>query len=139
MPLVELDHLFWLPGWRRADQEAFESAVAEAAAAERWIIDGQYELAHRVLRERADMVIWFDTAAHTAFTRLIRRTLRRLISREELWNGNRERVAGALLLLGWAAMEWGRGGAPHPVRPRPPPAHAAEGDLRAWPGSAGEA
>ncbi|MFI7110333.1 AAA family ATPase [Nonomuraea sp. NPDC050227] len=108
VPLIELDRMFWLPDWRRADVSTFESAVLTAAAADRWIIDGQYDIAHHLLRERADMVIWLDTAAGTVFPRLVRRTVRRLTTREELWNGNRERLLGALQLLGWSAREFRR-------------------------------
>jgi hypothetical protein len=40
--------------------------------------------------ERAEMVIWLDYAFPVVFWRLLTRTIRRAITREELWNGNRE-------------------------------------------------
>ncbi|MDF3290301.1 AAA family ATPase [Streptomyces silvisoli] len=108
LPHTELDRLFWLPQWRRAPETQFCSAVTQAAAAERWIIDGQYDLAHPILRERADLVIWLDPGATVAFRRLAKRTIRRLASHEELWNANRERLSGALQLLAWALREHSR-------------------------------
>jgi deazaflavin-dependent oxidoreductase (nitroreductase family) len=39
---------------------------------------------------RAQMVIWFDLPAPVVTARIVRRTLRRVIHGEELWNGNRE-------------------------------------------------
>jgi hypothetical protein len=40
---------------------------------------------------RADTVVWLDYPRSLVMRRIIRRTLRRMIRREELWNGNRER------------------------------------------------
>ncbi len=105
LPHTELDSLYWRPGWQPAGEAAFLAAVSRVAAADRWVIDGQYDLAHPVLRDRTDMVIWLDPGAPTAFARLVRRTTRRLVRREELWNANRERLSGALYLLGWALRQ----------------------------------
>jgi len=38
----------------------------------------------------ADTVVWFDLPRSVVMGRVIRRTLRRTITGEELWNGNRE-------------------------------------------------
>jgi hypothetical protein len=46
--------------------------------------------------ERADTVVWLDYPRGVVMRRVIRRTARRLITREELWNGNREPLLGAL-------------------------------------------
>jgi adenylate kinase family enzyme len=42
VPVVELDALHWLPGWAERPDEEFAAAVAQAAAGERWVIDGNY-------------------------------------------------------------------------------------------------
>jgi hypothetical protein len=39
---------------------------------------------------RADTVVWLDLPRRLAMRRLIWRTLRRAVTRAELWNGNRE-------------------------------------------------
>lgn len=39
---------------------------------------------------RADTVVWVDPPRHVVMRRLLTRTVRRGITREELWNGNRE-------------------------------------------------
>jgi adenylate kinase family enzyme len=106
LPHDELDRLFWLPGWQQAAVPEFLAAVTELADRDAWLIDGQYDMAHEVLRTRADLVIWVDPPAHAVFPRLLRRTVRRLLSREELWNDNRERLSGALELIRWAAQQW---------------------------------
>ena len=39
---------------------------------------------------QADTVVWLDPSRLTVLRRVVPRTLRRVITREELWNGNRE-------------------------------------------------
>ena len=49
--------------------------------------------------DRADTVVWLDLPIHVWLPRLVRRTVRRIRGREEIWNGNRESLRGAV---------WGR-------------------------------
>jgi len=39
---------------------------------------------------RADTVVWVDPPKRVVMSRVVRRTLHRVLTREELWNGNRE-------------------------------------------------
>lgn len=89
---LELDSLFHLPGWRQKEDEQFRAEVAEFARAKRWVIDGNYT-SHGVadiVWPLADTIVWLDPPRRVVMTRVIRRTLRRVITRQELWNGNRE-------------------------------------------------
>jgi adenylate kinase family enzyme len=45
---------------------------------------------------QADTVIWLDYPMIVPLWRVIPRTIRRIVRREELWNGNRETWRGAL-------------------------------------------
>ncbi len=108
LPHHELDAMFWGPGWQRRPEEEFRAAVAGLDSHPGWVVDGQYHLAHPVLEALADAVVWVDPARGTTMVRLIRRTVYRLVSRAELWNGNRERPGSALQLLGWAHREFPR-------------------------------
>ncbi|MDJ1130766.1 hypothetical protein [Streptomyces iconiensis] len=108
VPHHELDAMFWAPGWERRPESAF---LADVNALERegdWIADGQYGAAHPVLEKLADSVLWVDLPRPTTTARLARRTLSRLRTREELWNGNRERPGNAVGLLLWAHREFPR-------------------------------
>lgn len=95
VPHVELDALHHDPGWQEAPAELFQARVRAAldSAPEGWVVDGNYrsKLGSLVL-ERADMVVFLEPAFHVAFGRALRRTIGRTITREELWNGNRERI-----------------------------------------------
>jgi len=87
---VELDSLHWEPGWKEASVDLFRSRAAEATSGEKWVADGNYRAVRDILWGRADTVVWLDYPLRVAFWRVVRRTVRRILTREELWNGNRE-------------------------------------------------
>ena len=103
LPHVELDALFHGPGWTETPVEEFRRQVASATEAEGWVVDGNYEtrLGDLVL-ERADTVVWLDLPLPLALSRVTRRTIRRIRTREELWSGNRESWRGGF--FGWESM-----------------------------------
>jgi adenylate kinase family enzyme len=90
---VELDALHWGPNWTEAEAGVFRARVSEAIARPRWVVDGNYtgKLGY-LAYEAADTVLWLDYSFARVFSRLFIRTLRRRMRREELWNGNRERL-----------------------------------------------
>src|SRR3954467_3894233 len=93
VPYVELDELHHGPGWTEATAEELCARVAPIAAQAAWVIDGSYraKLGDLVL-ERADTVVWLDLPIRVWLPRLVRRTFGRMITGEELYNGNRERL-----------------------------------------------
>jgi adenylate kinase family enzyme len=99
VPVVELDALHHDPGWQEAPAEVFRPRVEEALAAapNGWVVDGNYfgKLGPYVL-DHADTIVWLDVPYRTAVRRVLSRTFRRSLSREELWNGNRESFRLAL-------------------------------------------
>lgn len=88
---VEIDALFHQPNWQPLPTEQFQQATRDALHGEGWIAEGNYSAVRPLVRERSDMVIWLDLPRHKVMRQVIWRTLRRLATREELWNGNRER------------------------------------------------
>jgi adenylate kinase family enzyme len=91
LPYHELDALHHGPGW--TPRAEFAADVRRFAAEDRWITEDQYHgLLGDLLWERADTVIWLDLPRRTIMWRVVRRTVRRLVLRTELWNGNRERL-----------------------------------------------
>jgi adenylate kinase family enzyme len=87
---VELDAIYHQPGWTPLSDEEFRARVAAATEPESWVVDGNYSVIRDITWSRADTVVWFDLPYLTVMARTVGRTVRRVITREELWNGNRE-------------------------------------------------
>ena len=98
VPFYELDALFWKPCWTESTADELRSKVEPIVAGDAWVIDGSYQskLGQLVLAN-ADVVVWLDLPMRVWLPRLVRRTLRRARSREELWEGNCESLRNALL------------------------------------------
>ncbi|MFY9234048.1 MAG: hypothetical protein WAO58_06260 [Fimbriimonadaceae bacterium] len=92
LPHTELDSLFHLPNWAERPRDAFRGLVADVAAEDSWVIDGNYSSVRDVVWSRADTVVWLDYPLALVLWRLWTRTWRRWARREVLWNGNRERL-----------------------------------------------
>ena len=92
-PYLELDGLYHQPGWTPLPREEFQRRVSAFAAQDRWVIDGNYtsNVLFDAVWPRADAVVWIDMPRGLVLRRVVSRTLRRVASGEELWNGNRER------------------------------------------------
>ena len=87
-PYTEIDGLYHGEGWTR--RESFADDVRSLAAEPRWVAEWQYSEVRQLLAERADLIVWLDLPTPVVMARVIRRTMRRARTREELWNGNVE-------------------------------------------------
>lgn len=99
VPHVELDALMHNAGWTPTPPGEFLERVRSALAATPggWVTDGNYRSALGVeILERADLVVWLDLPLRVSWPRLWWRTLSRMVTREELYNGNREQVRNLL-------------------------------------------
>ena len=114
VPQLELDSVFHQPGWQPLDSAIFRSRVGEFTTGESWVVDGNYSAVRDIVWSRADTVVWLDFPRRRVMWQLLVRTLRRMATGAELWNGNRERWQNLVRLdpeqsiLAWA---WTR----HPV------------------------
>jgi adenylate kinase family enzyme len=102
-PYIELDALHHGPNWSEPTAEEFLAVVQPLVEQPRWVIDGRYhgKLGDLVI-SHADTVVWLDVPLRTWLPRLARRSLLRLVRRERLWNGNRERVRDQFEFFRWA-------------------------------------
>lgn len=97
VPFVELDALFWRTGWTHATTEEFVAAVQDVVRRDGWVIDGNYTGRLKdLLWQEAETIVWLDIPLRVALWRTVTRTVRRAITREELWSSNRENVWGAI-------------------------------------------
>ena len=87
---IELDALHWEPNWKEAQLSVFRGRVEEAVKSQAWVVAGNYSKVRDLIWKRAEFIIWLDYPFPIIFWRLLTRTIRRAVSREELWNGNRE-------------------------------------------------
>ncbi len=88
VPYTEMDSLFHGPGWTQ--RPTFEAEVDALVAGDRWVTEWQYEHARPLLSARADLLVWVDLPYPVTLGRVVRRTVRRRVRSEVLWNGNRE-------------------------------------------------
>lgn len=112
IPWVELDSLHWLPGWQPLEREPFRRRAEQALSGPAWVTDGNYGKARDIIWGRATTIVWLDYSLPVIMMQLFRRTLKRIVSREELWNGNRETWRGTFLsrdsLFLWALQTYPR-------------------------------
>ena len=109
---VELDALHWAPDWVEVDNVTFRRRVAEAAAGDRWVVDGNYSVVRDLVWPRAQTVIWLNYSFALVFGRVLRRTLGRVFRREVLFSGNRESLRMAFCsrdsILLWVLQTYGK-------------------------------
>jgi hypothetical protein len=96
LPFVELDAVHWGPNWALPTVEGFRQRVARALEGEAWIADGNYSRVRDITWGRAQALVWLDYSLSVCLVRLLVRTVRRIVTRETLWNGNRETLRGQL-------------------------------------------
>ena len=114
VPYVELDSIYHQADWTPLDADAFAARVRSLTAADGWVIDGNYNAVRPLVWARADTVVWVDPPRRVVMRRVLWRTLRRGITRRELWNGNRESLRNLLRrdpeenIVRWAWSQHGK-------------------------------
>jgi adenylate kinase family enzyme len=88
LPHAELDAFHHGPGWTVRPE--FEADVRRVTGGPTWATEWQYTAVRELLLDRADVLVWLDLPRRVVMSRVVRRTLRRRIRREVLWNGNTE-------------------------------------------------
>ncbi len=90
IPATSVDDICWSPGWVQmpADEQIahFDALTATGA----WVLDSAYGPWRDLAHERADLVVALDYERLTSLARLVRRTVTRIVDRQEVCNGNRE-------------------------------------------------
>ena len=90
LPHIELDAIHWQSGWRPRPVDEVRRMVSAAVATERWVMDGNYSAVRDIVWGRATAVVWLNYPFRVVLWRALSRTTRRVITREELFSGNRE-------------------------------------------------
>lgn len=112
LPHIELDAIHWGPDWTPLSLEEFRRRVEVEVSKEQWVMDGNYSKVRDIVLPRATHLIWFNLPFLLVFWRTLKRTSKRVFTRQELWAGNRETLRGALFerdsLLWWVIRTHGR-------------------------------
>ncbi len=92
VPHLEMDSVFHRHGLADEAHDEFLPTLDEFTDAARWVVDGNYTShgTRDVVWPKADTFVWLDLPRRTAMSRVVRRTLRRVLTREEIWPGVRE-------------------------------------------------
>jgi len=98
---IELDSLHWRKGWKETPLHQFRYLVDEETRGDSWVVDGNYDKVRDIVWRKATVVIWLDLPFWTGFWGDCWRTITRIVTREELWNGN---VEGLNALIGLDSM-----------------------------------
>ncbi len=87
---IELDALYWLPGWAVRDPDEFKQLVAGEAEGKSWVTDGNYRTVRDLLWPKATAIIWLDYPFPLVLWRSLKRSFHRAFTRQEICNGNIE-------------------------------------------------
>jgi adenylate kinase family enzyme len=89
---VQMDQLFWEPGWTEAADAVFLARLERAIEGERWVLDGNYHRTAPIKWPRTTTVVWLDYVLPRVLWQASERAVRRALSGQELWpdTGNRE-------------------------------------------------
>ena len=90
VPWLELDGIFHQPGWTELPTPKLRRRVGEFVAGDAWVVDGNYSRSRDLVLDRADTVVWLRIPRPQVMRQVVRRTAGRVLTRRELWNGNRE-------------------------------------------------
>ena len=89
---IEIDSIYHQSGWTPLPLAEFRAQMTKRCAAPAWVVDGNYSAVRDIALASADTIVFLDYPRSLVMGRLARRTLRRWVTQEELWNGNRERA-----------------------------------------------
>ena len=110
LPHIELDEMFWGPGWSERPTEEFREAVRGHVKLDRWVVDGNHGRVRDILLSRATDAVWLNYSFPVVFWRGLCRTCRRVVFREELFGGNRETFRHSFLsrgsILWWVILTY---------------------------------
>lgn len=109
LPLVLMDDLFWDPGWVQPPRAELDARVLPVLDREAYVADTVYGIHNGAALERVDVIVGLDYPRLVSLSRLVRRTWRRVRSRELVCNGNVEtlpRVLARDSILVWHFRSW---------------------------------
>ena len=95
---VELDSLFINANWVESDFDDFRKKVSNRLEKlDGYIVDGNYKNISDLTWEKCTTIIWLNYKRRLIIKRVFFRTLKRVFTKEVLWNGNIETFKKAFM------------------------------------------
>lgn len=105
------DEVGWLPGWVERPRDEQRALASRIVSAEEWVLDSSYGHWRDVVLDRAELIVALDYPRRVSLIRLLVRTARRVVTGEEVCNGNREslgRTLSSQSILAWHFRSFAR-------------------------------
>ena len=90
LPLVRVDDVMFEADWQTVPQAEQRRRIEAICAGNAWILDHAYGAWRDIPVAAADLIVAFDYPRWLSLSRLLRRTVRRVVTRERVCNGNVE-------------------------------------------------
>jgi len=90
LPHFDIDSIVWGPNWSLPSRENLLAQVKSLIQPEAWVIDGVFPEHRDLVWAQADTIIWLNYSMTLVFSRALRRTLKRCMTREQLGRHNVE-------------------------------------------------
>lgn len=104
LPWYSVDDLSWLPDWQQLAAHEQRRRFEPICAEDRWVLDTAYAAWLDLAWTRVQLVVALDYPRWVSFSRLLRRTVLRVVQRRQICNGNTEtlrRVFSSHSILLW--------------------------------------
>jgi adenylate kinase family enzyme len=83
----DIDDFHWQPGWVERMPEEMIELFREALKADKWTLAGNHSRTRDFTWAQADTVIWLNYSFWVVFPRLLWRTIKRVVTKEEVMPG----------------------------------------------------
>jgi adenylate kinase family enzyme len=90
LPWHQVDDLTYEPGWVQVPDDEQRRRIEAICAGESWILDTAYSKWIDVPLARVQLIVALDLPRAVSLTRLVRRTIGRVVDGRPVCNGNRE-------------------------------------------------
>jgi adenylate kinase family enzyme len=90
IPWHSMDELTWEPGWIEVPDAVKRERAAAVCAQDAWVMDTAYSAWLDIALERAHVLVALDYPRWLSLARLMRRTLKRVVDKQLICNGNTE-------------------------------------------------
>ncbi|HIZ38206.1 MAG TPA: adenylate kinase [Candidatus Ruania gallistercoris] len=111
LPVTLVDDICWLPGWQKRPAQEQHEIITARLDEPSWVFDSIYRPQRSHALARVDVIVALDYPRHLSLWRLLRRTVRRIRTRELVCNGNVETWQLMLArdsIIWWHFRSWRR-------------------------------